>query len=62
VKHADVCPPNTEHPPAARGESQSGTGLALLIPPPDGGDVIAHRGGMHLEAELAVRGVAGRRR
>jgi hypothetical protein len=42
--------------PAARGEPAIvGVALALLVPPPDGGDVLNHGGLVQLKAELTVR-------
>src|SRR5215471_13060828 len=57
VDHADVDPIGCDDLPAV-GVERTGmeVTLALLIPPPDGGDVIAHGGLVQLEAELAVGG------
>src|SRR5215831_15313810 len=57
VDHADVGSVGGDDLPAVRVEAAVlETTLALLIPPPGGGDVVAHGGLVQLEAELAVGG------
>jgi MFS family permease len=55
VQHADICPAGGDDLPAVRVEPAGVEAtLALLVPPPDRGDVAAHGGLVQAEAELAV--------
>ena len=57
VEHAYVRPAIGDDLPAIRVERTGvGATLARLIPPPDGGDVVAHGGLVQPVAELAVGG------